>query len=73
MQQETARILTINQVAEILQCSKAHVSNALNGKVANVPALPHFSLGRRKLIRREWLEAWLEDYKSGVKITAMSG
>jgi hypothetical protein len=41
--------------------------------VANVPALPHFSLGRRKLIRREWLEAWLEDYKSGVKITAMSG
>jgi hypothetical protein len=40
-----ARILTINQVAEILQCSKAHVSNALNGKVANVPALPHFSRG----------------------------
>jgi len=72
-QQEPARILTINQVAEILQCSKAHVSNALNGKVANVPALPHFSLGRRKLIRREWLEAWLEEYKSGVKITAMSG
>src|SRR5688572_18393264 len=57
-----ARILTINQVAEILQCSKAHVSNALNSKVANVLALTHFSLGRRKLIRREWLEAWLEDY-----------
>ena len=33
-QQEPARILTINQVAEILQCSKAHVSNVLNGKVA---------------------------------------
>jgi hypothetical protein len=62
-QQGPARILTINQVAEILQCSKAHVSNALNGKVANVPPLPHFSLGRRKLIRREWLEAWLEEYK----------
>ena len=36
-QQEPARILTINQVAEILQCSKAHVSNALNGKVATCP------------------------------------
>jgi hypothetical protein len=64
-----ARILTINQVAEILQCSKAHVSNALNGNVANVPALPHFSLDRRKLVRREWLEAWLEEYKSGVVAT----
>ena len=37
--QEPASVLTINQVAEILQCSKAHVSTALNGKVANVPAL----------------------------------
>ena len=72
-QTETARILTIDQVAHILQCSKAHVSNALKGKVANVPALPHFSLGRRKLIRREWLDAWLEQYKSGVNITMMSG
>ena len=63
-QQEPARILTINQVAEILQCSKAHVSNALNGKVAQRAARYRTSRsGRRKLIRREWLEAWLEEYK----------
>ena len=59
----SARILTINQVAEILQCSKAHVSNVLNGRVPNFPPLPHFSMGRRKLIRREWLDAWLEAHK----------
>ena len=62
-QKEPARILTINQVAEILQCSKAHVSNVLNGKIRDLPRLPHFSMGRRKLIRREWLDAWLEEYK----------
>jgi hypothetical protein len=59
----SAKILTINQVAEILQCSKAHVSNVMNGRVRDLPPLPHFSMGRRKLIRREWLDAWLEAHK----------
>jgi hypothetical protein len=58
-----AKLLTINQVAEILQCSKARVSNVLNGKIRDLPRLPHFSMGRRKLVRREWLDAWLEEYK----------
>jgi excisionase family DNA binding protein len=62
-QQERVKILTINQVAEILQCSKAHVSNVINGRVRDLPRLPHFSMGRRKLVRREWLDAWLEEYK----------
>jgi excisionase family DNA binding protein len=65
MQQQAANILTINQVAEILHCSKTHVSNVLNGKIADLPPLPHFSMGRRKLIRREWLDAWLETYRRG--------
>ena len=58
-------VLTITDVAEILQCSKTHVSNLLKGKVQGVPKLTHFALGRRKLVRREWLEEWLETNKHG--------
>lgn len=65
--QETAiksDILTITEVAEVLRCSKAHVCNVLQGRVQGLPKLTHFSLGRRKLIRREWLDAWMEANKS---------
>jgi len=56
-------VLTIAEVAAVLRCSKAHVSNVLNGRVPGVRRLTHFSMGRRKLIRREWLEEWMEDGK----------
>lgn len=56
-------ILTVKDVANILRCSKAHVSNVLNGRVPGLPPLTHLPMGRRKLIRREWLEAWLEASK----------
>ena len=56
--------LTINEVARILRCSKTHVSNVLNGKVAGVPKLTHLCIARRKLIRRAWLEQWMEANKS---------
>jgi excisionase family DNA binding protein len=58
------RILTISEVAEILRCSKTHVSNVLNGHVFGVPRLTHFAMGRRKLVRREWLDRWMEENKS---------
>jgi excisionase family DNA binding protein len=58
------RILTLNEVASILRCSKTHVSNVINGKVAGVPKLTHFAMGRRKLIRRAWLDQWMEANKS---------
>lgn len=64
--QETAiksDILTITEVAEVLRCSKAHVCNVLQGRVQGLPKLTHFSLGRRKLVRREWLDAWMEQNK----------
>lgn len=57
-------ILTIGEVAEILRCSRNHVSNVMNGKVPRVPALPHFVMGRRKLVRREWLIEWLQSYRT---------
>ena len=56
-------VLTIAEIAAILRCSKAHVSNVLNGRVAGVPKLTHFAMGRRKLVRREWLEHWMEENK----------
>lgn len=53
-------ILTINEVAEIFRCSKAHVSNALKGCIPGVPQLTHVPFGRRKLIRKGWLQEWIE-------------
>ncbi len=51
-------ILTVAEVATELRCSKAHVYNAINGRVAGVSRLPAISMGRRKLVRRSSLEAW---------------
>lgn len=56
-------VLTIAEVAAILRCSKAHVSNVLNGRVAGVPKLSHLAMGRRKLVRKEWLDHWMEENK----------
>jgi excisionase family DNA binding protein len=56
-------ILTLKEVAQILRCSKAHVANVINGHVKGLPRLTHFALGRRKLVRREWLDQWMEANK----------
>jgi excisionase family DNA binding protein len=61
---ERREILTLHEVAQILRCSKTHVSNVINGKVAGVPRLTHLAMGRRKLIRRSWLDQWMEANKS---------
>ena len=58
-----SEILTIREVAQVLRCSKAHVSNVLRGRVEGLPKLTHFSPGRRKLVRREWLDTWMEQNK----------
>jgi excisionase family DNA binding protein len=51
--------MTAAEVARYLHCSKAHVYNAINGKIENVPPLPALSLGRRRLVRRAALESWI--------------
>jgi excisionase family DNA binding protein len=51
-------ILTVAEVATELRCSKAHVYNAIAGKVDGVSPLPVISMGRRKLVRRAALEQW---------------
>ena len=54
------QVLTIEDVAQILRCSKAHVSHIINGKVRGLPRLTHLAMGRRKLVRRDWLDQWME-------------
>ncbi len=53
-------IMTLQQAAAYLQISKAHLSNVINGKVPEVPPLRCFRVGRRILIRREWVDEWME-------------
>ena len=55
-----SEVLTIIEAADVLRCSKAHVSNLLNGRIANVSPLPYFAIGRRKLVRRSALRRWIE-------------
>ena len=53
-------VMTLKQAAGYLQVSKAHLSNVINGKVPGVLPLRCFRVGRRILIKLEWLESWLE-------------
>jgi excisionase family DNA binding protein len=53
-------LLTLTTVAKLLHCSKAHISNVIAGRVPGCPPLPAVRLGRRKLVRRESLLAWIE-------------
>ena len=57
--EENPEILSIPEVAKRLRCSKAHVYNAINGKVAGISKLPAICIGRRKVVRRCSLEAWV--------------
>lgn len=52
-------MLTLQEAALVMRCSKAHVQNVIRGRVTNVPALPCIRVGRRVLIRREALDRWL--------------
>jgi excisionase family DNA binding protein len=56
--EELDDVLTAEEVAKELRCSKPHVYNAIRGTVRGVSPLPAISLGRRKLVRRSSLEQW---------------
>lgn len=57
---ENFDLLTVLDVAKLLHCSKAHVSNLVAGKVHGCSRLPAVRLGRRTLIRPETFVAWVE-------------
>jgi excisionase family DNA binding protein len=52
-------LLTLFEVASLLHCSKAHVSNVIAGRVPGCSPIPAVRLGRRMLVRRETLAAWV--------------
>jgi hypothetical protein len=60
-----ADLLSLDAVADELHCSKAHVSNLVNGKISRCSPLPAIHLGRRIMIRRESLERWITENESG--------
>jgi hypothetical protein len=56
---ELPSVLTLDETAVFLRCSKAHASKLARGLVRGVPALPVVRLGRRIIVRREALLDWL--------------
>jgi excisionase family DNA binding protein len=53
-------LLTMAEVAKLLHCSKAHVCNAVAGKLRGCRPIPSVRMGRRALVRRESLMVWIE-------------
>ena len=58
-QAESDGVLTLLEVAARLRCSKAHVSNLMNGQIKGTPQLRTLRLGRRKLVLRSTFDQWL--------------
>ena len=58
------QVLTLEEAARVMRCSKAHLLNVIHGRVANVPPFPSMRVGRRLLVRRESLERWLAAVES---------
>ena len=62
---ESTPVMTLAQAAAYLRVSKAHLSNVINGKVPGVQPVRCFRMGRRILIKREWLDEWMESADPG--------
>ena len=60
----TEELLTLTEASNVLRCSKAHVQKAMMGRLGGIPHLTHLTMGRRKVIRKEWLEQWMEANKT---------
>lgn len=58
-------LLTMAEVAKLLHCSKAHVCNAIAGRLAGCTRIPSVCLGRRKFVRRTSLAHWIEQNEAG--------
>ena len=63
---EPSTVMTLQQAAAYLRISKAHLSNVIGGKVPGVQPMRSVRIGRRILIRQEWMDQWLE--KGGVEV-----
>jgi len=59
-------ILTAKEVAAELRCSKSQVYRLLIGEIEGLTAIPHLSLGRKKVVPRSALEEWKRQNVSGM-------
>ena len=57
---ELNEILDVRGAAKFLHCSPSHVSNILNGRIPNLPPIPHVHAGRLRLIRKDALIEWFK-------------
>jgi excisionase family DNA binding protein len=57
-------ILDVDEVAQLLRSSTAHVRNLLNGNIPGLPRIPHVRAGRKLLVRRSVLMKWMEEQES---------
>lgn len=64
--------MTVLEVAQALRCSKAHVHNLIGGRVRGIDALPAIHLGRRSVIQKKSLTAWLETNETRVAMIRSS-
>jgi excisionase family DNA binding protein len=64
MKEDAKEILTVAEVAELLRCSKANVERALQGTLSGVPRMAHVVLGKHKVVRREWLQEWMDNSRA---------
>lgn len=55
-----ATMLSVKEAAAILGISRTQMLHLLSGRFPG-PRLKHARAGRRIIIRRQWLEAWLEE------------
>jgi hypothetical protein len=67
---EQGEILDVRGAAAFLHCSPSHVSNILNGKIRNLPPIPHVRAGRLRLIRKEALIEWFKAQEAASLETA---
>ena len=63
MNLEKDRLLTVRQVAEILQSSETHVYRKISKKCEN--PIPHIKFEKSVRIRESDLQKWIEEYKKG--------
>ena len=59
-------VLTAEEVAEDIRCSKSQAYRVMRGEVKGVTRLPSLSLGRKKVVLRSVLEAWKRNNSSGI-------
>ena len=70
MANRLSEVLTLDDVAKILRCSKAHVCKIINGQVRGTEPIPAINLGRRKIVRVQSLVRWMNEREEGASMAS---